>query len=171
MKWIALSLVLFLTACANNNTGYYADDSVLIRQQFTQMAQPNNPQGWMVKWSGVIAQTRNLPTGTEVEVVYLPLGYNGVPQQAEQSPGRFIAVFPQLPDPVLYAKGRSITVSGTTAPSKEGKIGDMNYRFAVINATQHKLWPVVKEVEVRYEDPLFDDGFYFHHRHRVIVPR
>ena len=78
---------------------------------------------------------------------------------------------PQLLDPVLYAKGRSITVSGTSAPSKEGKIGDMNYRFAVINATQHKLWPVVKEVEVRYEDPLFDDGFYFHHRHRVIVPR
>lgn len=170
MKWIALFFVLFLTACANNNTGYYADDSVLIRQQFAQMAQSNNPQGWQVKWSGVIAQTRNLASGTEVEVVYLPLGYNGVPQQAEQSPGRFIAVFPQLLDPVLYAKGRSITVSGATAPSREGKIGDMTYRFAVINASQHKLWPVIKEVEVRYEDPLFDDGFYFHH-HRTIVPR
>lgn len=170
MKWIACFLALFLTACANNKTGYYADDSVLIRQQFAQMAQLNNPQGWQVKWSGVIAQTRNLASGTEVEVVYLPLAYNGIPQQAEQSPGRFIAVFQQLLDPVLYAKGRSITVSGATALSREGKIGDMPYRFAVLNATQHKLWPVVKEVEVRYEDPLFDDGFYFHH-HRTIVPR
>jgi outer membrane lipoprotein len=47
--------------------------------------------------------------------------------------------------------------------------GEMPYRFAVVNATQHKLWPIVKEVEVRYERPLFDDGFYYHHR--VIVPR
>lgn len=169
MKWIACFVVMFLTACANNNTGYYADDSVLIRQQFTQMAQPNNPQGWLVKWSGVIAATRNLASGTEVEIVYLPLGYNGVPQQSEQSPGRFIAVFPQLLDPVLYAKGRSITVSGKTGESREGKIGDMPYRFAVINATEHKLWPIAKEVEVRYESPLFDDGFYF--QHRVFVPR
>ena len=169
MKWISLFFLLFVIACANNNTGYYADDSVLIRQQFSQMAQPNNPQGWLVKWSGVIAQTRNLVTGTEVEVVYLPLSYNGTPQQSEQSPGRFIAVFPQLLDPVLYAKGRSITISGATGPSREGKIGEVPYRFAVMNATEHKLWPIVKEVEVRYERPLFDDGFYYHHR--VIVPR
>lgn len=163
MKRILCCLVFLLSACSNNN-GYYADDSVLIRQQFTQMAQANNPQGWLVKWSGVIAQTRNLANGTEVEVVYLPLGYNGVPQQAEQSPGRFIAVFPQLLDPVLYAKGRSITVSGSTASSREGKIGDMPYRFAVLNATEHKLWPIVKEVEVRYERPMFDDGFFYHRR-------
>jgi outer membrane lipoprotein len=169
MKWISLLSLLFITACANNNTGYYADDSVLIRQQFTQMAQPNNPQNWLVKWSGVIAQTRNLATGTEVEVVYLPLSYNGIPQQSEQSPGRFIALFPQLLDPVLYAKGRSITVSGTSGPSREGKIGESPYRFAVMNATEHKLWPIVKEVEVRYERPLFDDGFYYHHR--IAVPR
>lgn len=164
IKSLAIVATLLLSACAGNKQGYFADDSVLIRQQFAQMAQPNNPTGWIEKWSGVIASTRNLANGTEVEVVYLPLGYNGVPQQSEQSPGRFIAVFPQLLDPVLYAKGRSITVSGTTAPSREGKIGEMPYRFAVLSATDHKLWPIVKEVEVRYESPMFDDGFMFHHR-------
>lgn len=167
MKYLFILSLCLLTACANLSS--HDTDELLARQQFQQMMQPNNLQNWQEQWSGVIAETRNLSSGTEVEVVYLPLNHYGVPQQSEQSPGRFIAHFSQMLDPVLYAKGRSMTVTGTTGASRLGHIGDTPYRFAVLNATGHKLWPQMKEVEIRYEEPMFGDAPLY--PHRIFVPR
>ena len=101
-------------------------------------------------------------------MVYLPLSYNGTPQQSEQSPGRFIAVFPQLRS-VRMPKGVALPFLVQQRHLAKAKLVRCHIRFAVMNATEHTTRPIVKEVEVRYERPLFDDGFYYHHR--VIVPR
>ena len=93
-------------------------------------------------------------------MVYLPLKANGVPTQTEQSPGRFLAVMKGFVDPTLYAKGRSLTVLGTLDKPVDSQIGDHKYRFSVLKVTASKLWPPVKEVEIRYMDPYFYDPFY-----------
>ncbi|KUE81590.1 Slp family lipoprotein [Aeromonas schubertii] len=116
--------------------------------------------GAMARWSGVIAEVRNEPSRSVLEVVELPLKSNGVPQQTEQSAGRFLAIMPGFVDPTLYAKGRSLSVLGKVAAPVDGKIGEHPYRFAVLEVDKSKLWPPVKEVEVRYVDPFFYDPFY-----------
>ena len=65
------------------------------------------------RWSGVISAVHNKADQSVIEVVYLPLKSNGVPEQTEQSPGRFLAIMQGFVDPTLYAKGRSLTVLGT----------------------------------------------------------
>lgn len=42
----------------------------------------------------------------------------------------------------------------------DSQIGDHKYRFSVLKVTASKLWPPVKEVEIRYMDPYFYDPFY-----------
>jgi outer membrane lipoprotein len=116
--------------------------------------------GKPARWSGVIAAVHNEQDRSLVEVVYLPLKSNGVPEQTEQSPGRFLAVMQGFVDPTLYAKGRSLTVLGTLDKPVESKIGDHKYEFSVIRVSGSKLWPPIKEVEVRYMDPYLNDPFY-----------
>lgn len=46
-------------------------------------------EGKPARWSGVISAVHNKADQSVIEVVYLPLKSNGVPEQTEQSPGRF----------------------------------------------------------------------------------
>ncbi|MFQ2538178.1 Slp family lipoprotein [Aeromonas caviae] len=119
-----------------------------------------NMDGKPARWSGVIAAVHNEQEQSVIEVVYLPLKNNGVPEQTEQSPGRFLAVMKGFVDPTLYAKGRSLTVLGTLDKPVDSQIGEHKYRFSVLKVTGSKLWPPVKEVEIRYMDPYFYDPFY-----------
>ena len=121
---------------------------------------PINPpckgmEGKPARWSGVISAVHNKADQSVIEVVYLPLKSNGVPEQTEQSPGRFLAIMQGFVDPTLYAKGRSLTVLGTLDKPVDSQIGEHKYRFSVLKVTGSKLWPPVKEVEIRYMDPYF----------------
>ncbi|MGL5948721.1 MAG: Slp family lipoprotein [Aeromonas sp.] len=107
------------------------------------------------RWSGLIAKVENRRETSWVEVVYLPLNAKGVPLQAEQSLGRFVAVFNGFIDPAIYAPGRSLTLLGTLGEPVAGHVGEFAYRFARLDVRQHKLWPKVVPVEVRYREPLF----------------
>ena len=153
----SLLLALMLSACSAGPPGLgYEPESALIA--FDQVRQtPNAFKGFPVRWSGQIVQTRVLATGTEIEVVELALRGDGVPAQQEQSQGRFIIQVEGLLDPQLYAQGRTITVLGTYQGMRAGKIGEQAYSFAVLKADRHRLWPKVRDVEVRYvRDPFAD---------------
>lgn len=49
---------------------------------------------------------------------------------------------------------------GTLDKPVDSQIGEHKYRFSVLKVTGSKLWPPVKEVEIRYMDPNFYDPFY-----------
>ena len=53
-----------------------------------------------------------------------------------------------------------LTVLGTLDKPVDSQIGDHKYRFSLLKVTASKLWPPVKEVEIRYMDPYFYDPFY-----------
>ena len=157
-RWLLILFSVLICACTSlppeltyqPETDLVSYESVLQHQSLYS--------GKPVRWSGLIAETRVQEQGSEIEIVYLPLQANGLPTQREVSPGRFIAHFSGLLDPALYAKGRSITVLGVVNGVEAGHIGLQAYEFPLVRVTQHKLWPEIKEVEVRYlHDPFCDD--------------
>lgn len=159
-KLVALA-VLFVSACSSvpEKLAYQPESALIDYPQ--ALAEPAVYLGKPVRWSGLIVQTQVQKTDSDIEVVYLPLKANGQPVQQEDSPGRFIIRVHGLLDPELYAKGRSISVVGELTASIEGHIGQQSYRYPVVQAKEHLLWPKVKEVEVRYvRDPF--DGFGLH---------
>lgn len=159
-RLVALA-ALFVSACSSvpEKLAYQPESALIDYPQ--ALAEPAAYLGKPVRWSGLIVQTQVQKTDSDIEVVYLPLKANGQPVQQEDSPGRFIIRVHGLLDPELYAKGRSISVVGELAASAEGHIGQQRYRYPVVQAKEHLLWPKVKEVEVRYvRDPF--DGFGLH---------
>lgn len=157
MKSVIMLAGLLLSGCSSvPRELVYEPENQLVAYQPALQGMEGKP----ARWSGVISAVHNEQDQSVVEVVYLPLKANGVPTQTEQSPGRFLAVMKGFVDPTLYAKGRSLTVLGTIGKPVDSQIGEHNYRFSVLNVTGSKLWPPVKEVEVRYVDPYFYDPFY-----------
>lgn len=153
--WSTLA-ALWLAGCVSvPNELRYEPESAL--QSYGAVSQhPELAKGQPVRWSGVIAATRVQADQTELEVVLLPLKANGAPKQQETSEGRFLVHLPGLLDPILYAPGRSVTVLGAVAGEVSGKIGEQPYDFVLITGTAHKLWPQVKDVEVRYVNDCFE---------------
>lgn len=156
--WILVLLSLLLSACSSLPSELkYEPETALVSYESVR----KNPSVYAdqpVRWSGLIAETRVQEQGSEIEIVYLPLQANGLPWQREASPGRFIARLTGLLDPALYAKGRSITVLGVVTGMEAGHIGLQAYDFPLVRVSQHKLWPEIKEVEVRYvHDPFCDE--------------
>ncbi len=151
------ALALLLGACSSvpKELAYEPENQLVAYQPAL-----GGMEGKPARWSGVISAVHNKADQSVIEVVYLPLKSNGVPEQTEQSPGRFLAIMKGFVDPTLYAKGRSLTVLGTIGQPVDSQIGEHKYRFSVLNVTGSKLWPPVKEVEVRYMDPYFYDPFY-----------
>lgn len=85
---------------------------------------------------------------TRVELVNLPIDSAGRPNIHQEPQGRFVAYVPGFLDPITYGEGRLLTLYGTTAPSEQGKVGDYEHTYPVMNAQGYHLWRVEERVEV-----------------------
>lgn len=70
----------------------------------TVLQDPTAFVGEIVIWGGVIIETLNRQNGTLIKVLETPLSYE-IPEDREQSRGRFIAKTPKYLDPEIYRKG------------------------------------------------------------------
>lgn len=123
--------------------------------------------GARVRWGGTIAAVDNRATETRIEVVARALDRNGRPRETDRSPGRFIAVIDGFLDPVVYAEGREMTVTGALAGETTHRIGDHEYTFPVVRAENYLLWPPRSELQPRdfppwYYDPWYPWGPYYY---------
>jgi len=124
--------------------------------------------GRKVRWGGSIEQLENQAQETWLEIVERPLDDNGRPRESDQSGGRFIVKIPGFLDPVIYARGRDITVTGSIDGDSRRKIGDFDYRYVVVNAASAHLWPPLIPAPAMYYDPFWYDPWYpyWPRRHR-----
>ena len=97
--------------------------------------------GQHVMLGGEVLATRPGPGETEVEVLSRRLAFDDTPERTDASDGRFIVKTAEFLDPAVYAEGRRVTVVGAVAGSEERKIGDLPYRYPVLNMQAIKLWP------------------------------
>lgn len=147
----ALLTVLWLTGCASipapiRDAPERGPDPAEVR------AAPQRFIGTVVRWGGVIAGVENKADGSVVEVVSRPLSDSARPEESDATAGRFLAYIKIFIDPVVYAKGRDVTVVGRVSGVERRKIGEYDYAFPVVQASGYFLWPK-RPVSVR--DPYY----------------
>lgn len=106
--------------------------------------------GTRVQWGGVIVATRNLRDQTQLEVLGYPLDRAGEPDTRATPQGRFLLLQEGYLEPVDYAPGRSVTAVGSISRIEQGRVGEAEYQYPVLQAAQLHLWP--KEVPYQRRD-------------------
>ncbi|WP_104399233.1 Slp family lipoprotein [Vibrio penaeicida] len=101
-----------------------------------------------VRLGGMIATVTNLADKSRIEIVNLPISKTGKPDISTDANGRFVAYIDGFIDPVTYAEGRLVTVVGKSQPTEQGKVGEFDYTFPVMNAYGMHLWRVEESVIV-----------------------
>lgn len=136
--WLtALSLVLGLGGCATPPLTPASGPEITPRAAVTGTL----PAAEQV-WGGVIVRVENLPGHTRLEVVSYPLR-NQEPQTGRMTDGRFLLEVPGFVDPVDYRSGRRITARGMVERTEAGRIGEVDYVFPVLVASEVHLWPEI----------------------------
>ena len=119
---------------------------------------PNAYKGKSVVWGGEIIRVINQEDGaTEIEVFQEPLGFRGEPKETAPSEGRFLVLVNRFLDPYVYREGRRITVAGEIQGEKFEPLGEMYYRYALVQSKQIYLWPEYYPYPYPYP---YDWGYY-----------
>ncbi|NQY36257.1 MAG: Slp family lipoprotein [Alteromonadaceae bacterium] len=138
-------------------------------------AMPNENVGQTARWGGVIAKVENKAKQTMIEVVNFDLSSSARPKQKQETQGRFRIYHAGLLDPVIYKVGKSITAIGSVGHLEDGKIGEHEYQYPVLNATNVYLWKDIQKVEVRvlqnsfWHSPSFWHYPPFYHRGQHLI--
>ena len=94
-----------------------------------------------VRWGGEIVETRPREQQTCFFVLAEPLDSQARPRRGEDTLGRFVACKQGFYDPEVFAKGREITVTGTLDGTVQHKIGEFDYTYPKVEASNVYLWP------------------------------
>jgi outer membrane lipoprotein len=92
---------------------------------------------------GVIVETKLTEKGSQIEALFVPVNSSGYLGDLQQYQGRYLALFSRskgLLDPMIYKKGREITLAGNFVEVRKGKIDDMEYVYPVFDVRQIYLW-------------------------------
>ena len=148
---VALLTISFLTSCATKFPQSINEDIKDIPS--LKLVIQNIPEyiGQRVRWGGVIANVTNEKDTTVMEIVDFPLNKKGRPQESDLTQGRFLARFKGFLDPVVYAKGREITIIGPINKSSKGFINRFEYTYPEILVDSFRLWQIEKQIEYIYE--------------------
>ncbi|TCT21514.1 Slp family lipoprotein [Thiobaca trueperi] len=98
-------------------------------------------EGEMVTWGGMLLDTRNLETHTELEVMGYRLDGCGRPLVQGESQGRFLIRHPGYLEPLDYRTGRPVTATGRLAGVSDGWVGAAAVSLPVLDAARLRLWP------------------------------
>jgi outer membrane lipoprotein len=102
---------------------------------------PDTFQGRTVLLGGEIIETGNAPGMTSIIILERHLDSRGKPRSGAASGGRFIVRHPSFLDPAIFRPGRIITVAGVVIGSKFQPLGEISYRYPLIENKELYLWP------------------------------
>lgn len=149
-----LILAFALTGCARQ---VISRESLLLAERNLAFdAVHENPQSYVGRTllvGGAVAETANTPEGTELEVVQFPLGSDDRPREQRGSEGRFLARTREFLDPLIYSRGRLVTLVGTVTGTAERRLDGTDYRYPVISIREIYVW--------RPEDPYAQPAVHF----------
>ncbi len=155
---LGCALLWLLTGCVHpisKQMRESVDPTVSLSQLFEN---PDAQSGKKVILGGDIVETRNLPGKTEIEVVQKPVDSFGYVEGGDATLGRFIFVRPGYLEAEVYEKGRQVIGAGRIVGGQDGKLGEADYRYPVIEAEELHL-------EEEYEYGPYYDPFYPHYYH------
>jgi len=128
---------------------------------FTQLRDaPDVFQGKLFILGGLIVETRLVEKGSQIEALSVPVDSLGYLQEIGRTQGRFLALYPKskgLLDPLVYKKGREITLAGEFVEARKGKIDEMEYVYPTFEISEIYLWEERKD----YSSYPYYDPFYY----------
>ena len=93
-----------------------------------------------VLWGGIILKTSNQAEQTQIELMAYPLDGRQRPRPHRDAHGRFLINHSGYLDPVDFAPGRAVTVSGSVSEIVVGLVGEAEYTYPTLQAKQLHLW-------------------------------
>ncbi|MBI5446300.1 MAG: Slp family lipoprotein [Deltaproteobacteria bacterium] len=118
--------------------------------------EPERFRGQTVIVGGEIIETRNKAAETRLVILEKPLGSDERPADSDVSGGRFMVRFARYLDPVVYQKGRKVTVAGSVVGTETEKVGEAPYTYVVLEGREVHLWRAPERMAAPYYyDPWF----------------
>ena len=105
---------------------------------------PGLYEGKLFILGGRIVETKLTREGSLIEALYGPVNWAQEVDDLEKPTRRFLALYPkngEILDPVIYGRGREVTIAAVFEGMRAGKIDDMEYQFPFFRAKQVYLWP------------------------------
>jgi outer membrane lipoprotein len=137
---------------------------------------PDLYKGKLFIMGGVIANTKATEAGSMIEALYVPVDAMGFLKDVRPH-NRFLAIYPKekgILDPMIYSKGREITIAGEFLEARRGKIDDMEYTYPLFEIKDIYLWEERAEYyfimpppyppfypAYRYYDPWYYNPWYY----------
>jgi len=118
--------------------------------------------GSTVRWGGMVTEVENKADKTWVFVVGRVLRDDAKPITDSASEGRFVASFNGFVDPLVYKKGRPLTVVGSIEGNTVRAIGEYDYRFPVVAVSDSYLWSEPIKTKFIYAPAPRYDYYYYH---------
>lgn len=121
---------------------------------------PDAYKGKLFILGGLIVETRFAEKGSQIEALAVPVDSRGYLKAIERTQGRFLALYPRsegLLDPLVYKKGREITLAGEFVELRKGKIDEMEYVYPVFEIREIYLW----EERINYYYAPYDYPYYY----------
>lgn len=126
---------------------------------------PQRYAGAAVRWGGELVEVRNSSKSTELEILGRKLDNDGEPRPSSKAQGRFLARAGEFIDPADYQNGQLVTVAGTLNGMVEGKVGEYDYQYPVVDVVQTYRWPDPLQTPVYPAYPWPYYGPYWPHRY------
>lgn len=148
--------VLLLSGCAPVISGEYLQKAKELGfDQIRENPEANINSIFIL--GGTIADIEITPEGTELEVVQHPVSRYGDIMDRDISQGRFLLKTQKQLDPLIYRKGRLITVAGELIGTKTRLLHGKEYRYPVLEAKEIHLWKRHRQAPTPY---IFNPAFY-----------
>ncbi len=165
MKHAVLTLLLALTAgCASKPSSISlaeVDDVTLTQVRNDYAAYQDS----LVRWGGVVTEVENRADETWIFLVSRALKNDEKPIIDGQSEGRFIASFSGFIDPLVYKRGRPLTVIGVVEGNTVLPIGEYEYNFPIVTVRDSHLWADPAKERVYYPPPYWYYDMHYYHRY------
>lgn len=156
--FLALSaLMLGLSGCASSvipePLAQQIDRSVTFEQV---LEQPEPYRGRIVLWAGEVLKARALQSGTDLEVLQLPINEGQAPVwRRTESKGRFLATTKEFLDPATFTDGTRVTIVGEISGASVGKLDEADYRYPVIDVKHLHRWEARRPEDLRGSGPYW----------------
>lgn len=154
---LSFLLVFVLAGCATNIP--QAVQQELEQAPTVSQVQMTADQhmGRDVRWGGEIIFLANGSASTDIAVLATTLGSKGKPDTDGVLDARFIARIPGFLDPVEYAEGLRITVTGVVTGVDTRMVGEYAYSYPLVEVQAYHLWPKeTPRTSNYYRDPFYD---------------
>jgi outer membrane lipoprotein len=135
-----VALVIHLNACAPVISRQLLDQVDRDLTYSVLASRTEEFKSKIVLLGGTIVQTVPKTKETEIEVVQKQISSSGEPYLSDKSEGRYLVIVDRFLDPAIYSSGRDVTVAGEVRGSEVRRLGEIDYRYPVIAASELYLW-------------------------------